>query len=154
MGGSSIGGAATGGVSTGGTTTNSGASGGGGSPLGGASGGGARSGSGGGGMKGGGAGAAGSSECADATSCEVCCDQRHPMGHGAIANTFYTCGCSQPCVQYCQVEYCGSVYYWSTSCIACMIQAPESNTECTSAANLCEDTALCSEYRSCMLGCL
>ena len=66
---------------------------------------------------------------------------------------FYNCGCGTPCYSYCLVEFCGSVYYWSDDCLACMLQAPQSNADCVNASAACDDSELCSAYRECIVGC-
>jgi hypothetical protein len=100
------------------------------------------------------AGAAGAPDgCANMPSCEACCEERYPMGHGSLAGTYYSCGCAPPCGIFCTADtFCSSVYYWGSDCIGCMLQT-QSTMECVSATNACNNTPLCQSFRACLLSC-
>jgi hypothetical protein len=104
--------------------------------------------------RGGTGGSGGAGDCASALLCELCCDELYPDGHGNLAGSFYSCGCAQPCYSFCNIEFCGSAYYWSSECLSCLLTAPESSSECVAASNACADSALCQPYRACLLSCL
>jgi len=102
--------------------------------------------------RGGAGGSSGTGECAGAPLCDLCCDELYPDGHGSLAGAFLSCGCAQPCYTYCDIQFCGTAYYWSSDCLTCMLVASQS-AECVAASNACEDSSLCQPYRACLLSC-
>ncbi len=90
--------------------------------------------------------------CAAAVSCETCCEELYPDGHGPLASAYLPCGCGEPCSDYCGTDFCTSAYYWDTQCIKCMLKGSDSNA-CIDAAATCGDSDVCSSYRACLLTC-
>ena len=103
--------------------------------------------------RGGTGGSGGAGGCASEPLCELCCDELYPDGHGNFAGAFLGCGCAQPCYRYCNIEFCGTAYDWSSDCLNCMLLAPETSAECVAASNACADSSLCQPYRACLLSC-
>jgi hypothetical protein len=90
--------------------------------------------------------------CVNTSTCETCCDELYPEGHGSLAGAYYSCGCAEPCYDYCATEFCTSVYYWSSECVECMLSVPDIN-ECHDAAASCDASELCNPYRACLSSC-